>query len=82
MLAYTVVVSSIAVIIGLVLVNLFRPGDGVDPVLAQRLLAEGSARAQEIVVRQRQQRLRHATCSCRSCRRTWSRPPPTATCWR
>ncbi len=49
MLAYTVIVSSIAVIIGLVLVNLFRPGDGVDPVLAQRLLSEGSARAQEIV---------------------------------
>ncbi len=49
MLAYTIVVSSIAVIIGLVLVNVFRPGDGVDPVLAQRLLSEGSARAQEIV---------------------------------
>ena len=49
MLAYTVVVSSIAVIIGLVLVNAFRPGDGVDPALAQRLLTEGSARAQEIV---------------------------------
>lgn len=49
MLAYTVVVSSIAVIIGLVLVNVFRPGDGVDPALAQRLLTEGSARAQEIV---------------------------------
>ena len=49
MLAYTVVVSTIAVIIGLVLVNVFRPGDGVDPALAQRLLTEGSARAQEIV---------------------------------
>ena len=49
MLAYTVIVSSIAVIIGLVLVNVFRPGDGVDPALAQRLLTEGSARAQEIV---------------------------------
>ena len=48
-LAYTVVVSSIAVIIGLVLVNLLRPGDGVDPALAQQLLTEGSARAQEIV---------------------------------
>jgi DAACS family dicarboxylate/amino acid:cation (Na+ or H+) symporter len=48
-LAYTVIVSSIAVIIGLVLVNFFRPGDGVDPVLAQRLLAEGSERAQQIV---------------------------------
>ena len=49
MLVYTIVVSSIAVLIGLVLVNVFRPGDGVDPVLAQKLLADGSARAQEIV---------------------------------
>ena len=49
MLIYTVVVSSIAVIIGLVLVNVLRPGDGVDPALAQQLLTEGSARAQEIV---------------------------------
>jgi DAACS family dicarboxylate/amino acid:cation (Na+ or H+) symporter len=48
-LAYTVVVSSIAVAIGLLLVNLVRPGDGVDPVLAQQLLSEGSARVQEIV---------------------------------
>ena len=49
MLAYTVVVSSIAVIIGLVLVNVLRPGEGVDPALAARLLAEGSERAQQIV---------------------------------
>src|SRR5688572_18658391 len=49
MLAYTVIVSSIAVIIGLVLVNLFRPGDGVDPLLAKSLLDQGSARAQEII---------------------------------
>jgi Na+/H+-dicarboxylate symporter len=49
MLAYTVVVSSIAVIIGLVLVNVFHPGEGVDPLLAKRLLEEGAARAQEIV---------------------------------
>jgi DAACS family dicarboxylate/amino acid:cation (Na+ or H+) symporter len=48
-LVYTVVVSSIAVIIGLVLVNLVRPGEGVDPLLAKKLLSEGSARAQEIV---------------------------------
>ena len=41
--------SGIAVIIGLVVVNLFRPGDGVDPALAQRLLSEGSERAQQIV---------------------------------
>ena len=48
-LAYTVGLSSIAVLLGLVLVNLFRPGDGVDPVLAQQLLAEGADRAQAIV---------------------------------
>ncbi|MDQ3057576.1 MAG: dicarboxylate/amino acid:cation symporter [Pseudomonadota bacterium] len=48
-LAYTVVLSGIAVLIGLVLVNLFKPGAGVDPALSQQLLAEGSERAQAIV---------------------------------
>ena len=48
-LAYTLIVSAIAVLIGLVLVNFFRPGDGVDPVLAQQLLADGSERAAAIV---------------------------------
>lgn len=48
-LLYTVVVSSIAVLIGLVLVNWLRPGDGMDPQLAQQLLAKESGRAQEIV---------------------------------
>ena len=48
-LAYTLIVSAIAVIIGLVLVNLFRPGDGVDPLLAKQLLKEGSERAAAIV---------------------------------
>ncbi|HKN78109.1 MAG TPA: dicarboxylate/amino acid:cation symporter [Lysobacter sp.] len=48
-LGYTVVVSGIAVVLGLVLVNLFRPGDGVDPAQAQQLLQQGSARAQAIV---------------------------------
>ncbi len=48
-LGYTIVVSSIAVLIGLVLVNLFRPGDGVDPALAQQLLEESGSRAQAIV---------------------------------
>jgi DAACS family dicarboxylate/amino acid:cation (Na+ or H+) symporter len=48
-LAYTIVVSTIAVGIGLLLVNLVRPGDGVDPLLAKKLLDEGAARAQEIV---------------------------------
>ncbi len=48
-LLYTVVVSAVAVALGLLLVNLLRPGDGVDPELARRLLAEGSPRAREIV---------------------------------
>ena len=48
-LACTVVLSAIAVLIGLLMVNVFRPGDGVDPVLAQQLLSEGAERAQAIV---------------------------------
>ena len=48
-LLLTIVVSSIAVVIGLVMVNLFRPGDGVDPALAQQLLAQGAEGAGNIV---------------------------------
>ena len=48
-LAYTVVVSGIAVLIGLVLVNLFQPGAGVDPLAAQQMLAQGAERAQTII---------------------------------
>jgi len=48
-LLMTVVVSSIAVIIGLVLVNLVRPGDGVDSALAQQLLAQYAEGAQGVV---------------------------------
>ena len=48
-LAYTVVLSGTAVIVGLVLVNLFKPGAGVDQALAQQLLHEGAERAQAIV---------------------------------
>ncbi len=48
-LLLTIVVSAIAVAIGLVMVNVFRPGDGVDAALAQRLLAEGAEGAQAIV---------------------------------
>ena len=48
-LLLTVVVSGIAVVIGLGMVNLFRPGDGVDPVLAQSLLAQGAEGASAIV---------------------------------
>jgi Na+/H+-dicarboxylate symporter len=48
-LAYTVIVSGIAVVIGLVLVNWLKPGAGVDPVVAQQMLASGSQRAQAII---------------------------------
>jgi len=48
-LGYTVVLSGIAVVLGLVLVNVFQPGAGVDPALAQELLAQGAERAQAIV---------------------------------
>ncbi|MFC5343788.1 dicarboxylate/amino acid:cation symporter [Brevundimonas staleyi] len=48
-LLLTIVVSSIAVVIGLAMVNYFRPGDGVDPALAQQLLAQGADGARGIV---------------------------------
>ncbi|MBX3028350.1 dicarboxylate/amino acid:cation symporter [bacterium] len=38
-LAYTVAVSSVAVLIGIVLVNLIRPGDGLSPHLRDQLTA-------------------------------------------
>jgi DAACS family dicarboxylate/amino acid:cation (Na+ or H+) symporter len=48
-LAYTVIVSSISVAISLALVNLLRPGEGVDPVAARELLAQGGEGARNIV---------------------------------
>ncbi|MBM3594781.1 MAG: dicarboxylate/amino acid:cation symporter [Alphaproteobacteria bacterium] len=48
-LVYTVVVSSIAVVISLAAVNLLRPGDGVDPAAARELLAKGGEGAASIV---------------------------------
>jgi len=48
-LVMTVVVSAIAVLIGLVMVNIFRPGDGIDPELAQRLLVQSADGAAAIV---------------------------------
>src|SRR3546814_10581705 len=48
-LAYTIGLSGIAVMLGLVLVNVFKPGAGVDPDLAAELLSEGAERAQAIV---------------------------------
>jgi dicarboxylate/amino acid:cation (Na+ or H+) symporter, DAACS family len=46
---YTVVVSAIAVAISLLVVNLLRPGDGVDPAQARALLESSKAGAQAIV---------------------------------
>ncbi|HEY9255129.1 MAG TPA: dicarboxylate/amino acid:cation symporter [Stenotrophomonas sp.] len=48
-LAYTVVLSGVAVLLGLVLVNLFKPGAGVDPQLAAQLLTANAERSKEIV---------------------------------
>ena len=48
-LAYTIVLSGLAVLIGLVLVNLLKPGAGVDPTVAAQLLAENAERSKEIV---------------------------------
>ena len=48
-LLFTVVVSAVAVIVGLVMVNVFRPGDGIDPVLAPQLLTQGASGAAAIV---------------------------------
>ena len=48
-LAYTTALSAAAVLIGLVMVNWFKPGAGVDPADAMRLMNEGSERAQAIV---------------------------------
>jgi Na+/H+-dicarboxylate symporter len=48
-LVYTVAVSTVAVIVSLLVVNLLRPGDGVDPALAQSLLANAREGAQAII---------------------------------
>jgi DAACS family dicarboxylate/amino acid:cation (Na+ or H+) symporter len=42
-LAYTVVVSSIAVLIGVAMVNAIQPGKGLSPALRTRLLAQATA---------------------------------------
>jgi len=43
-LAYTVTVSAIAVLLGIAMVNLFRPGEGMAPEARARLLASASQR--------------------------------------
>lgn len=50
-LVYTVVVSSVAVIVSLLAVNLLQPGAGVDPAAARDLLAQGSESAAGILDR-------------------------------
>jgi len=46
---YTVLVSTLAVVVSLIIVNLLQPGSGVDPVQAQALLANGREGAQAIL---------------------------------
>src|SRR3546814_17830697 len=48
-LVYTLVVSSVSVMVSLAIVNLLRPGEGVDPALARALLAGASEGARAIV---------------------------------
>ncbi|MGD9664329.1 MAG: dicarboxylate/amino acid:cation symporter [Novosphingobium sp.] len=48
-LVYTIVVSSIAVIVSLLAVNLLQPGAGVNPAAARDLLAQGSESAAGIL---------------------------------
>ncbi|MEO7775525.1 MAG: dicarboxylate/amino acid:cation symporter [Steroidobacteraceae bacterium] len=48
-LAYTILLSAIAVLLGLVLVNWLKPGAGVDPTLARSLISDNTERAQQIV---------------------------------
>ncbi|NWK97764.1 dicarboxylate/amino acid:cation symporter [Sphingobium lactosutens] len=50
-LIYTLIVSGIAVAISLLLVNLLRPGAGVDPAQAQALLADAGQGAKAILDR-------------------------------
>lgn len=48
-LIYTVIVSAIAVSVSLSVVNLLKPGAGMDPVAARELLAQGGEGARGIV---------------------------------
>ncbi|MBU0555197.1 MAG: dicarboxylate/amino acid:cation symporter [Alphaproteobacteria bacterium] len=48
-LVYTVIVSSIAVAVSLLVVNLLQPGAGIDPALAQSMIAQSSAGVASIV---------------------------------
>src|SRR5687768_16462111 len=54
-LAYTVIVSSVAVLVSLAAVNLLKPGAGVDRDVAASMLAAQEGRASEIVQTGREQ---------------------------
>jgi dicarboxylate/amino acid:cation (Na+ or H+) symporter, DAACS family len=54
-LVYTVLLSSIAVVIALAAANLFTPGEGVDPADARAMLETGSGRARDIVTQTAEQ---------------------------
>ena len=54
-LIYTVLLSSIAVLIALAAANLLRPGAGVERAQADALLAQGGERASQIVATAREQ---------------------------
>lgn len=51
-LIYTLVVSGIAVALSIVLVNLLKPGAGVDPVQARAMLADAGQGAKAILARE------------------------------
>ncbi|SFP87743.1 dicarboxylate/amino acid:cation symporter [Sphingomonas rubra] len=52
-LAYTFVLSGVSVVLGLAVVHLIRPGEGVDPAQARALLAQASGGAAAIVAQGR-----------------------------
>ena len=54
-LLFTLVLSTISVVVALVMVNLIRPGSGVDPVVARAMLEQASSGASAIVAQGRDQ---------------------------
>jgi Na+/H+-dicarboxylate symporter len=54
-LLFTLLLSTISVVVALVLVNLVRPGGGVDPALAREMLAQAGSGASAILSERREQ---------------------------
>ena len=54
-LVYTVVVSTIAVVLGVTLVNVLRPGEGLSPETRARMTEGAAARSASLAQRQRAQ---------------------------